>query len=91
MSRLEAPALHAVKKLLSGLKAFSVPGASLKSGLKCQEKLTQNQVETLIKKGKTGEIKGFTSNKTGKKFDAAIVLQDKTTGKLGFQFSKNKD
>ncbi len=32
------PALHAVKKLLSGLKAFSVPGASLKSGLKCQEK-----------------------------------------------------
>ncbi|HEA1046679.1 TPA: topoisomerase C-terminal repeat-containing protein, partial [Escherichia coli] len=48
----------------------------------------QNQVETLIKKGKTGEIKGFTSNKTGKKFDAAIVLQDKTTGKLGFQFSK---
>lgn len=38
MSRLEAPALHAVKKLLSGLKAFSVPGASLKSGLKCQEK-----------------------------------------------------
>jgi DNA topoisomerase-3 len=38
MSRLEAPALHVVKKLLSGLKAFSVPGASLKSGLKCQEK-----------------------------------------------------
>lgn len=32
------PALHAVKKLLSGLKAFSVPGASLKSGLKYQVK-----------------------------------------------------
>ncbi len=86
MSRLEAPALHAVKKLLSGLKAFSVR-CEFKSGLKCQKKLTQNQVETLIKKVKP-EIKGFTSNKTGKKFDAAIVLQDKTTGKLGFQFSK---
>ncbi|ELG9113819.1 topoisomerase C-terminal repeat-containing protein, partial [Salmonella enterica] len=52
------------------------------------KKLTQNQVETLIKNGKTGELKGFISNKTGKKFDAAIILQDKSSGKLGFKFKK---
>ncbi|WP_312770950.1 topoisomerase C-terminal repeat-containing protein, partial [Escherichia coli] len=46
------------------------------------------QVETLIKKGKTGSLKGFTSTKTGKKFDAALVLQDKNTGKVGFEFAK---
>jgi len=46
-----------------------------------------NQVETIIKKGKSNEIKGFTS-KAGKKFDAILVLQDKATGKLGFEFSQ---
>jgi DNA topoisomerase-3 len=41
----------------------------------------------VIKKGKTSEIKGFTS-KAGKKFDAVVTLQDKSTGKLGFEFRK---
>ncbi|WP_423782390.1 topoisomerase C-terminal repeat-containing protein [Escherichia coli] len=52
------------------------------------KKITSTQVETLIKKGKTGSLKGFTSTKTGKKFDAALVLQDKNTGKIGFEFAK---
>lgn len=52
-----------------------------------QKKLTTNQVETILKKGKSSEIKGFTSS-AGKKFDAILVLQDKATGKLGFEFSK---
>ncbi|MGX5056901.1 topoisomerase C-terminal repeat-containing protein [Enterobacter asburiae] len=41
----------------------------------------------LLRKGKTSEIKGFTS-KAGKKFDAVVTLQDKSTGKLGFEFKK---
>lgn len=35
--------------------------------------LTSKQIETLIRKGKTGKIKGFTS-KQGKKFEAKLVL-----------------
>lgn len=53
------------------------------------KKLTQNQVETIITKGKTSELKGFTS-KTGKSFSAFVVLVDKTTGKLGFDFPPRK-
>lgn len=72
------------------LKVFSVPGVISNSGQKLLVKITSTQVETLIKKGKTGSLKGFTSTKTGKKFDAALVLQDKNTGKVGFEFAKNK-
>lgn len=53
------------------------------------KKLTQNQVETIITKGKTSELKGFTS-KAGKTFSAFVVLVDKTTGKLGFDFPPRK-
>ncbi|POJ46723.1 DNA topoisomerase III [Klebsiella pneumoniae] len=89
MSRLEAPCPSCSKEIIIRPKGFFCSGCEFKIWSEVSgKKLTQNQVETLIKKGKTGEIKGFTSNKTGKKFDAAIVLQDKTTGKLGFQFSK---
>ncbi|MFZ4210605.1 DNA topoisomerase 3 [Pantoea endophytica] len=56
-----------------------------------QKKLTTKQIETLIKKGKTGEIKGFTSNKTGKTFDAILVLKDSKTGAVGFEFPHKKD
>lgn len=49
--------------------------------------LTVNQVEALVKNGKTGTIKGFTS-KAGKKFDTALVLENKQTGKLGFPSRK---
>ncbi|MEL8846903.1 topoisomerase C-terminal repeat-containing protein, partial [Escherichia coli] len=89
MSRLEAHCPSCSKEIIIRPKGFFCSGCEFKIWSEVSgKKLTQNQVETLIKKGKTGEIKGFTSNKTGKKFDAAIVLQDKTTGKLGFQFSK---
>ena len=49
--------------------------------------LTDNQLETLIAKGKTGLIKGFTS-KAGKKFDAMLTLAD--DGKVGFEFEQKK-
>jgi len=47
------------------------------------KKITAKQAQDLLQKGKTGTIKGFKS-KTGKKFDAALVLQN---GKVGFEFN----
>lgn len=52
--------------------------------------LTDKQVETIISKGISGEIKGFTS-KTGKTFSAKVKLEDKATGKLSFEFLPKKD
>ncbi|RXK32645.1 hypothetical protein BBD39_10355 [Arsenophonus endosymbiont of Bemisia tabaci Asia II 3] len=56
----------------------------------CEKILTQKQVETLIKKGKTGIIKGFKS-KAGKNFDAALLLQDKVTGATRFEFQSRNN
>lgn len=49
--------------------------------------LTLNQVKSLLQKGKTSLIKGFTSNKTGKKFDAFLIFQDE---KVKFEFPTKK-
>lgn len=51
--------------------------------------LTKNQVETIISKGKSAEIKGFTS-KAGKPFSAFVVLKDKATGQTAFEFPPRK-
>jgi len=55
----------------------------------CEKTLTTKQIETLVKKGKTGIIKGFKS-KAGKNFDATLILQDKTTGATRFEFENNR-
>lgn len=49
----------------------------------CDKKLTDKQIETLLTKGITNEIKGFTSKKTGKKFSAKLALEE---GKVVFKF-----
>ena len=51
--------------------------------------LTKNQIETLISKGKSAEINGFTS-KAGKPFSAVVVLIDKATGQTAFDFLSRK-
>ncbi|KJS12549.1 MAG: DNA topoisomerase III [Peptococcaceae bacterium BRH_c8a] len=48
----------------------------------CGKKITVNEVQDLLQKGKTPLIKDFKS-KTGKNFDAILVLQN---GKVGFEF-----
>jgi DNA topoisomerase-3 len=53
-----------------------------------QKTLTLKQVEALATTGKTAVIKGFVSKKTGKAFDAALVLKDKASGTLAFDFPK---
>lgn len=49
--------------------------------------LTVSQAESLITKGKTSVIKGFTS-KSGKVFNATIILKDKNCGSVEFEFEK---
>ena len=49
--------------------------------------LTDTQLTTLLMNGKTGTIKGFTSSKTGKTFDAAIAFD--AGYKTVFQFEDN--
>lgn len=52
------------------------------------KKITRNQAETLIEKGKTCIIKDFKS-KAGKSFNAKLVL-DKKSGKVTFEFENKK-
>ncbi|PVY41255.1 type IA DNA topoisomerase [Pontibacter virosus] len=40
------------------------------------KQLNEKQIGTLLTKGKTGKIKGFTSAKTGNSFDAALTIND---------------
>lgn len=54
----------------------------------CSKKLTDTQIQMLIKSLRTKVIKNFTS-KSGKKFDAALRL-DKQTGKISFEFTNSK-
>ncbi|EMA5188350.1 DNA topoisomerase 3 [Salmonella enterica] len=87
-ARLGVPCPSCNKEISIRPKGFFCTGCEFKIWSEFSgKKLTQSQVETVIKKGKTSEIKGFTS-KAGKKFDAVVTLQDKSTGKLGFEFRK---
>ncbi|MGN7706841.1 DNA topoisomerase III [Chryseobacterium sp. 22543] len=51
----------------------------------CGVVISNTDIENLVTKGKTGLIKGM-KNKTGKKFDAYLVLNDK--GESSFEFEK---
>lgn len=57
------------------------------SGTIASKKITDKQAEALVKKRKTGVIKGFTS-KAGKNFDAMLVLNDEN--KIVFEFPAKK-
>ncbi|PGK15279.1 DNA topoisomerase III [Bacillus cereus] len=51
--------------------------------------ISEANVKALLKKGVTGEIKGFKSKDPNKKdFSAKLKLADKKTGKIEFDFSK---
>lgn len=88
--RLATPCPHCGKTIVVRPKLFACTGCDFKIwSTLAEKKLTTKQVETLIQKGKTSEIKGFISKKTGNPFSAILVLQDKTSGKLGFEFNHN--
>lgn len=50
--------------------------------------LTKAQAIKLLTKGKTPVVKGFTTSKTGKLFDACLVLKEDNT--IGFEFPRRK-
>lgn len=85
--RLEVQCPACGGELIVTPKAYSCAGCAFKIWSTLAGKtLTKSQVQTLIKKGKSSEIKGFLSSKTGKTFSAFVCLADKQTGKLTFEF-----
>lgn len=56
----------------------------------CGKKLTEEQVSSLIKNGKTPSLQGFVSKKSGKKFTAALLLKPGENGAIEFSFPVNK-
>lgn len=90
IARLNTPCPSCGKEILIRPKGFFCTGCEFKIWTEFfGKKLTQNQVEKLIKEGKTNEIKGF-KKRDGSSFDTALVLEDKKTGKLGFPVRKKE-
>lgn len=52
-----------------------------------KKKLTEKQIRQLIEVGKTDLIKKFTSSKTGKTFDAHLIIKE---NKVDFEYAKKK-
>ena len=59
------------------------------SGVMCGITLTAEIVGKLLSKGKTDLIKGFTSHKSGKNFDAYLVF-NATSGRISYDFPPRK-
>ena len=91
-ARLDVKCPGCGSDIIAGPKVCSCTGCAFKIWTKLAGKtLTQKQIETVIAKGKSGEIKGFTSTKNGKTFSAFVLLKDKATGSLGFEFPPRDD
>ncbi|EGO3908156.1 type IA DNA topoisomerase [Escherichia coli] len=89
--RLSSPCPSCGKAIIIRPKGYFCTGCEFKIWKNFSGKaLSDKQVETLVTKGITGELKGFVSSKTNKNFSAKVKLVDKTTGKLGFEFTHKK-
>jgi DNA topoisomerase-3 len=53
----------------------------------CGKSLTQAQLKKLAEAGRTDVVKGFTSAKTGKTFDARLTLKQDLSG-VSFDFNR---
>ncbi|TDN48061.1 type IA DNA topoisomerase [Scandinavium goeteborgense] len=92
LPRLNVACPSCGSEIILGEKACNCTGCSFRIWRTiADKKLTQKQIETLISKGKSGELKGFKSaNKPDETFSAFVVLEDKTTGATGFEFPPRK-
>ncbi|MBZ8944688.1 DNA topoisomerase 3 [Escherichia coli] len=89
--RLDSPCPSCGKQIVIRPKGYFCTGCEFKIWKNFSGKaLSDKQVETLLKKGITGELKGFISSRTNKEFSAKVKLMDKATGKLGFEFTHKK-
>lgn len=77
-----------MRKLSWGYSCSGYPDCRFSIGKICGKALTEKQVISLCRDGRTGIMKGFRS-KNGKPFDAALVY-DRNSGKLSFEFPKTK-
>lgn len=88
--RLEAKCPGCGGAIVVRPKLFACTGCEFKIWkMLAQKTLTDKQIETIIVKGITSEIKGFKS-KAGKDFSAKVKLEDPKTGKLVFEFAPRK-
>ena len=78
----------AMRKLKFGYGCSGYPDCNFVIGEIAHKKLSENEIRELCHRKRTGTISGFTS-KSGKKFDAKLILDD--TGKISFEFDQNEE
>ncbi|EGZ3995963.1 DNA topoisomerase III [Salmonella enterica subsp. enterica serovar Wichita] len=87
LERLSVNCPSCNSQLVMTTKACACTGCKFKIWLEFRgKKLTQKQIETIIGKGKSGEIKGFKSKKTDSTYSMFVTLANKETGELGFEY-----
>lgn len=87
LARLSVNCPSCNSQLVMTPKTCACTGCKFKIWLEFRgKKLTQKQVETIIGKGKSGEIKGFKSKKTDSTYSMFVTLANKETGELGFEY-----
>jgi DNA topoisomerase-3 len=80
----ETPKAYACERSLTG-----EPGDNFRlSRTMLGKTLPREEVAKLLEEGKTGLIKGFVSKRTGRPFDAFLIL--KARGNIGFEFPPRK-
>ena len=80
----ETPKAYACERSIQG-----EPGDNFRlSRTMLSKTLPREEVVKLLEEGKTGLIKGFKSNRTGRLFDAFLIL--KPRGSIGFEFPPRK-
>ena len=87
LNRLAVKCPSCDSELVLTAKACNCTGCKFRIWLEYRgKKLTQKQIETIISKGKSGEIKGFKSKKNDTTYSMFITLANKETGELGFEY-----
>ncbi|EOX8956955.1 DNA topoisomerase [Enterobacter hormaechei] len=87
LARLSVNCPSCNSRLVMTSKACACTGCKFKIWLEFRGKtLTQKQIETIICKGKSGEIKGFKSKKNDSTYSMFVTLANKETGELGFEY-----
>ncbi len=92
LARLSVNCPSCNSQLVMTAKSCACTGCKFKIWLDFRgKKLTQKQIETIIGKGKSGEIKGFKSKKTDSTYSMFVTLKNKETGELGFEYPSRDD
>ncbi|EKZ9428746.1 type IA DNA topoisomerase [Salmonella enterica] len=92
LARLSVNCPSCNSQLVMTAKSCACTGCKFKIWLDFRgKKLTQKQIETIIGKGKSGEIKGFKSKKTDSTYSMFVTLKNKETGELSFEYPSRDD